>query len=906
MQPEHQVEQPVKNPGLRYKWLWFTLAGASGGLVLLSLIAEWVVTWLWMRQLGYEPVFWRIRLTELALFGVAFAATGLYGWFNMRLLFRQLYRSLPPASEHEGVRSVRPRLSRWALRAPAGGLILLVAVVFGFVFAAHWQTYFRFYWSQSFTQAEPVFQRDIGFYLFHLPFYECLQNSLVGLFMLGCAALLVVYVAIGPGGDWRAQLRQLPRSARWHLGVNGALLLGALAWGYDLDRFHLLNSSRGVVYGAGYTDVHVVRLALWVMVVASVVCGLGVLSTLVQRQPRGLTWTLGGYIGLHIVMLWLVPGVVQRFIVKPNELALETPYLQRNIDFTRQAYRLDQIDERSYDATTDLTLDMVMQNDQTLRNIRLWDWRPLMQTYRQLQEIRLYYQFYDVDIDRYHLNGDYRQVMLSARELAPQLPARADTWVNRHLQYTHGYGLAMSLVSQEGTEGLPQFLIQDLPPVSRHELTVTQPALYYGEHMRGYRIVNTALQELDYPKGDENAYTHYDGSGGVLLDAWWKRLLFAWNRFDISILITSYITRDSRIQLWQRVQERIAHIAPILLLDDDPYLVLSSGKLYWIQDAYTTSRTFPYSEPYKRRWNYIRNSVKIVMDAYDGSVTFYVIDADDPVLQVYRQALPVLFRDLNEMPPSLRQHLRYPMGLFSAQIDKFKTYHMTIPQVFYNNEDLWTQPREKYAGRAIPLEPYYILMRLPGEAHLQFLLMVPLTPENRDNMIAWIAARSDFPDYGQLVVYKLPKERLIYGPMQIEARIDQDPLISRRLSLWDQRGSKVIRGNLLVIPLDHSFLYVEPVYLIAEEMDIPQLRRVIVAYGKHVAMEPTLEQALRAVFGVEPRRGERIAVELPDGQPAQLRSAIRNAKQALQQGDWRAFGKAIEALEAALGTEDEN
>jgi uncharacterized membrane protein (UPF0182 family) len=565
---------------------------------------------------------------------------------------------------------------------------------------------------------------------------------------------------------------------------------------------------------------------------------------------------------------------------------------------------LDQIDERSYDASTDLTFADVMQNDQTLRHIRLWDWRPLMQTYRQLQEIRLYYQFYDVDIDRYHLDGGYHQVMLSARELAPQLPARADTWVNRHLQYTHGYGLVMSRVSQEGTEGLPQFLIQDLPPVSRQGLTVTQPALYYGEHMDSYRIVNTTLEELHYPQGDDNVYTHYDGQGGILLDTWWKRLLFAWDRLDINLLLTAYITPESRIQLWQSVQERIRRIAPMLSLDADPYLVLSHGKLYWIQDAYTTSRYFPYAEPYERGWNYIRNSVKIVVDAYEGSVTFYVIDEADPVLKVYRQALPELFLSLDQMPDTLQQHLRYPVGLFKAQIEKFRTYHMTLPQVFYNNEDLWTQPREKYAGRSIPLEPYYILMRLPGEADLQFLLMTPLTPENRDNMIAWVAAKSDLPDYGELIVYKLPKERLIYGPMQIEARIDQEPLISRRLSLWDQRGSQVIRGNLMVIPIDHSFLYVEPVYLIAEETNIPQLRRVIVAYGKHVAMEPTLDEALRAVFGKEPRRPEAVAAEVPPGQQLQLQSAIRDAEQALEQGDWSAFGNAIESLKGALETED--
>jgi uncharacterized membrane protein (UPF0182 family) len=494
--------------------------------------------------------------------------------------------------------------------------------------------------------------------------------------------------------------------------------------------------------------------------------------------------------------------------------------------------------------------------------------------------------------------------MLSARELAPELPEKARTWVNERLQFTHGYGLVMNFVSKKGPEGFPEYIIENIPPVSLYNLKVDQPAIYYGEKMPGYRIVTTNVKEFDYPKGNDNVYTSYGGQGGVPLDTFWKRLLFAWTQGDINILLTGYLGPGSRIQFWRRVQDRVTKIAPFLLLDSDPYLVLSEGKLYWIQDAYTVSDRFPYSEPYGKffhKFNYIRNSVKVVIDAYEGSVLFYVADPHDPVLALYSQAFPGVFKPLKNLSEDLRKHLRYPEDLFDIQADMYRTYHMVDPQVFYNQEDLWALPQEKYAGTATKMIPYYILMRLPDTKELQYLLMTPFTPQNRDNMIAWMAAKCDFPEYGQLLVYQLPKERLTFGPIQVEAMIDQNTLISEQLSLWDQRGSRVIRGNLVVIPIEKSFLYVEPVYLTAEGTNIPQLKRVIVTSASRVVMEPTLDESLKAVFGKQKTEERGLPVHAQPQALSEAQKDFEKAEEAVKEGKWEDFGKAMQELKQTLG-----
>ncbi|MFQ5982724.1 MAG: UPF0182 family protein, partial [Woeseiaceae bacterium] len=753
----------------RFKlWIKVLLIGIAA-VIGLSKLVDWAAEYLWLEALGYESVFWRLRELRVGFFLVGFVPVFAYFWINVRIFCRRVDLS----EIADALKSQLPHQSG-AVDFSGGfvsGLLklaaTLIALVSGFIFYSQWDTLLRFIWAGSYGEADPVYGHDVGFYLFELPFWELLQNSLLAASMIASILLLLGYQRAGSFRLIRRRGIEARGPIRWHLSANLALLLVALAWGFYLDRYALLQSTRGAVYGAGYTDVTVVLPAIWTMM--GVVLGLAVLL-LFPRSPTKTPLVLAtvvGYLLIHFVALVIVPLGAQSLVVEPNELELETPFLRYNIAFTRRAYRLDQVNERSYGALSEISPAALDRNRQTIDNIRLWDWRPLSVTFRQLQQIRAYYEFGDVDVDRYQLGESTRQVMLAIRELSDELPGKAETWVNRRLQYTHGYGLAMSLTAVKSEHGGPVLIVKDLPPSSEGELAVSRPGVYYGEGMSDYRIVSTSVPEFDYPTGDENVYTSYRGSGGIGLDSFWKRLLFAWHQTDAYIVITAYVTPSSRIQLWRGVEDRVRRIAPFLRLDQDPYPVLSEGRLYWVQDAYTVSSMFPYSEPYKREFNYIRNSVKVVIDAYEGDATFYVIDPDDPVLKVYRDSMPALFTLLADMPEDLRRHLRYPPDLFEAQVAMYSSYHMTVPQVFYNNEDLWAVPREKYGGEVIAMKPYYILMKLPAETQLQFLLMTPVTPANRANMIAWMAARSDFPDYGELIVYKLPKERLVLGPIQI-------------------------------------------------------------------------------------------------------------------------------------------
>jgi uncharacterized membrane protein (UPF0182 family) len=865
-----------------------------------------------MRELGYQVIFWRIWLIKWSLLVLSFLCVFVYLMVNFRLV-----KGVPPAQPWTVVRRVslnyaqNPQQIYPAIWTISYTLIsAFIALMFALAYYSQWDTYLRFRWGGSTGIIDPIFHTDVSFYLFRLPFYKLLQNSLVFIAFLTAVLISGIYIWAGAFQLVAARRLQVERRTISHLSVLVAIFFGVWAWGYYLDRYELMYSTQGVVYGAGYTAYHVTRICLWIMFFASIGLAVATLSNIFVRKFTALVTIVAGYFLLYFILLIILPGIVQKYWVEPSELERETNFLKNNIEFTRKAFQLNKIEEKEYPALIDLTMADLSRDQDTIDNVRLWDWRPLLQTYRQTQEIRLYYEFYDVDVGRYHLSDGYHQVMLSARELAPQLPPKAQTWVNERLQFTHGYGLVMNFVSKQIGEGFPEYLIENIPPESSYGLNVTQPAIYYGEKMPGYRIVATKIKEFDYPKGNENVYTSYQGKGGIRLDSFWKRLLFAWTQSDINILITSYLTDDSRIQIWRQVRERVDKIAPFLELDQDPYLVLSEGKLYWIQDAYTVSNRYPYSEPYGAAWaqiNYIRNSVKAVVDIYEGSVTFYTMDPNDPVLRVYRHAWPGVFKDLSELSPDLKKHLRYPEDLFNIQADMYRTYHMTDVQVFYNQEDLWTFSQEKYAGNPIRLQPYYILMRLPDTKTLEYLLMTPFTPQGRDNMIAWMAAKCDFPEYGHILVYQLPKEKLTLGPLQIEAMIDQNPLISEQLTLWDQRGSRVIRGNLVVIPINNSFLYVEPVYLTAEGMNIPQLKRIIVISGDKVAMEPSLEQAIAAVFGSANASGgpeERI-VTAPVEKNAlvQARDALNRAQKALEQGQWEEFGKAMEELKKILSAQ---
>lgn len=673
-----------------------------------------------------------------------------------------------------------------------------------------------------------------------------------------------------------------------------------------MQAYELLFSQHGPLYGASFTDINARMGALTLL---SFIAGISALLLVASIWSKGIWLPIAG-VGLWIVtgiaLGAIYPGLVQKFQVEPSELQKEQPYIQQNISSTRLAFGLDKISEEVFPANESLTAEQLRQNSSTIDNMRLWDYRPLLDTYNQIQSIRLYYTFRDVDIDRYVIDGNIRQVMLSARELSyKKLATQAQTWVNQRLNYTHGYGAVMSLTNEVTKEGLPSLITKDIPPVGK--IRIDRPEIYYGEETDEYVVVKTTAQEFDYPSGDENVYSQYQGISGVTLDSPLKQFLFAWHFGDGNLWFTNYFRPDSKILFNRKISVMTNKVAPFLLYDKDPYLVVADGKLYWIQDAYTVSARYPYSTPYKGSFNYIRNSVKVVTDAYDGSMTYYAWDENDPLLKTYASIFPNLFRPSSEMPEALKPHTRYPEDLFSIQATMYETYHMQDTTVFYNREDMWSRPHEVFLDKDQPIEPYYVIMRLPSEAKEEFVLLLPYTPSNRTNMVAWLAARSDGENYGKMQVFKFPKEKTIFGPMQIEARIDQDPVISSQLSLWNQRGSRVIRGNMLVIPIEKSLLYIEPIYLQAESSQLPELKRIVVATGERVAMEETLSEALFKVLGITTTA----ATPTPTPTGGTVSNNAADLAQSAQQhyvkateyqkaGDWARYGEELKALESDL------
>ena len=938
-------------------------------IILLMLFSSWIMEWIWLRELGYSDIFRVLKGTQITLFFGAFLLSGAYLLINFRFLARLLKHSKLVALVTGSLNIAIPaeRQYKW-MRTALTLFAIFVAFIFALAIMLRWDDALRFVYTQPFGAVDPIFGIEISFYMFQLPLLGLLQGSLTALFFFVTFLLAIIYfvtdmISARPGQGFQAN-----PSALMHLKINAALWLLMLAAGFFLSRYELLFRTDGVVFGAGYTHVAIELPALWI---ASALTALLAVLLIASSWIR-LNKVLVAVAALTALTLLfgrvLLPSAVQQFRVNPNELEVERPYIEHNIEMTRLAYGLDRVREIDYPADDTLRADDIRNNQEIVENIRLWDHRLLIQTYRQLQEIRPYYQFNTIGIDRYTIDGNKQQVMLAGRELSPRLPDGSNSWVNRHLQYTHGFGIAMSPVNAANRQGEPLMLVRDLPPVTHPDIPIDNAAIYYGKESLSYFIVNTTTEELHYPSGDGNVYHHYSGSGGIAFSNWFRRLLFAWELGDINILLSDYITPDSRLQIWRGVQERIGRISPFLQLDEDPYLVVHEGRLIWIQDAYTTSSKFPYSEP-QGNINYMRNPVKIVVDAYEGSVEFYVIDDSDPVIAIYMNLFPDMFIPVDEAPPGLAEHFRYPVNLFQVQMDQYSRYHMTNPRVFYNDEDRWRRPFEQYGGRRIVMEPYYVLGRLPagGEfasaadegpgsesvdadsdapagsvveggsearsgsnSPMEFKLISPFTPEGRNNMIAWMAARSDPEHYGELITYRLPKDRLIFGPAQIESRIDQDPEISRQLALWDQRGSRVIRGNLLVVPIENSFMYVEPVFLLADRDDIPQLQRVIVAVGDDISMQPTIQAAMIDLFGDEadfldpefapvsvPDDDELIAEmdeplpvrrRVPDG-PAtalteqelqEIRSLWQDLRQAMSDGEWARYGELLEELDNRL------
>lgn len=894
----------------------FIIAAVFVGMLWLT--SDFLVDWLWFSSIGYPQVFWTtIGAKAVVLFAV-WSGTAVVLWLNgwLAVHFARQQPTQSVAAFVGNLAGNAPPLDLFAVlrdRLPWPGVIAggagLLALLVATVEVGNWGIVLQFFYHVPYGADDPLFSKDISFYLFVLPAYILVKNWMLLTLVLSALFAAAIYWVHGDI-EYDVNHRSMSPTAIAHGSALLAFLFVVKAWSYVLDRYLLLYGDNGVVVGASYTDVHVGLPGLWLMIGLSIIAALAALANLRVRTYRLPAAAVMLVVIGTFVLSGVAPVLFRQFFVKPSELELEKPYIERNIALTRQAYNLDKIAAKPFAAEQKLTFKTLDANKATIENIRLWDWLPLSDTYAQLQEIRTYYKFHHLDVDRYWLDGSYQSVMISARELRPSLlPPNAQTWVNRHVLFTHGTGAVMSPVTRKSTEGLPFFYLRDIPPVADGGPPIHEPRIYYGEEHDSYVIVKGSTPEFDYPKGKDNVYAAYGGTGGVPIGAMVWRGLFAYYFNDPNLLLSSYITADSRIMIRRNIQQRIRTIAPFLRLDHDPYLVISDGRMFWMQDAYTVSSYFPSAQPAQdMNLNYIRNSVKVIVDAYNGTVDFYLMDTVDPVAATYQRIFPRLFKPFSAMPADLQKHIRYPEDLFLIQAQLYQTYHMDAADVFYNREDLWQFPRQPGGGGIATMAPYYIIMRLPGEPQAEFFLMLPMVPSRRDNMIAWLAARCDAPDYGKLIVYEFPKEKLVYGPFQIEARINQSTEISQQITLWNQMGSRVIRGaNLLVIPIENSILYVTPLYLRAEHGHLPELKRVIAAYGEHVVMKETLAEALSALF-IEPGAGSEVSTTTEDrpvtGPAAsQAREALDRYNQAverLKSGDWKGFGTQFDAMRGLL------
>ncbi len=867
--------------------------------------------WLWFKEVGFTQVF----TTRLALNGWLFVGLGgavfIFLFANLSLAARtappDVYWELEDQLGLPGRAILEPLVRRLLLP-----VVAVIAFFSGGRATAAWDTVLEYLNATRFGRVDPLFGRDLAFYVFELPLWRLLHGWATAL-VAGTLVLTAAVYVLQRSLVLTARGPRLAGAARLHLLGLGALVLVLRAVGFWLDKYDLLYSRRGVVFGASYTDVNASLPVLGWLVVLALACG-G--ACVVQMFRPGWRFLVAGL--MVFVLFWglglgVYPALLQRFRVTPNELAAERPYIEHNIRMTRAAYLLDRVAEKEFAAEENLNVAALERNSLTIKNIRLWDHRPLLVTYGKLQEIRTYYKFLDVDVDRYTVNGEYRQVMLSARELSyKDLPSRG--WINERLTYTHGYGLVGSPVNRISPEGLPEFFLKDIPPAGSGLPKVTRPEIYYGELGNDYVFVRTRSQELDYPSGDQNVYTRYGGRGGIPVNSLLAKLAFALRFGELKVLLSDDLTAESRVMIHRDITARVRQAAPFLRFDHDPFLVVTeSGRLVWMADGYTTSDRYPYAQP-ARGFNYIRNSVKATVDAYDGTVTYYIADPDDPVASTYARAFPGLLRPLAQMPRDLQAHIRYPEDLFAVQARMYAIYHMQDPQVFYNKEDLWTIPRLPQEGRDREMEPYFTIMRLPGEPKEEFVLLEAFNPSGRDNMIGLMAARADAPNYGRLIAYNFPKQKLVYGPRNIDARINQDPVISQQISLWNQQGSRVLRGSLFAIPIDQSLIYIMPLYLAAEQGGaLPELRRVVVVYGNQIAMEPTLELSLQRIFGGRARgeegapRAAAPGVAAPAIMEGVLTSLIQGAwdawqkaQEALRRGDWAAYGQEQKRLEEAL------
>jgi hypothetical protein len=906
------------------KGLWIGI----GVVVLLLLIFGGALDtlytdMLWFREVGYISVFRTQIVSQIELGLLGFVVFFLIVYSNLWLARHYA----PSLAARYDVNPLRSKIGNVAQRG-LGILIFLAAVVVSVLVAletsSHWMSYLMFTHASTFGKVDPVFGKDIGFYIFRLGFLQYIYGWLFFALIVAALATAVVHY-IDRAIDLIAGVPTFAPHVKAHLSLLFAAVLFVKAWGYKLDMYSLLYSAEGKVYGAGFTDIHARLMALNVLCPVAIIAGI---LALINIKRRGIKLPAAALIILLATSLLVgvvYPLVVQQIYVQPNEIARESQYIGYNIDATRAAFNLDKVSVKNFPAENSLTAGDLQKNQATINSIRLWDYRPLQSTYNSLQSLGLYYDIKNVDVDRYTVKDQLREVMMAARELSlDKLSGGADTWVNRHFQYTHGYGAVMSPVNESTPDGSPEFFVSDIPPVSTQGIDITRPQIYFGELSNDYAIVDSATREFDHPQEGGSEYTRYAGKGGISIGNYFRRLAFAWRFADTNLLLNNPITTDSRIMFRRLITDRVNTIFPFLTYDRDPYLIISQGKLYWIQDAYTTSSMYPYSTPMD--WtedvslNYVRNSVKVVIDAYDGTVNYYVADSTDPLLKTYAKIFPGVFKPMNAMPEDLQKHIRYPEDLFRAQSKVMLQYHVRDPQVFYTGSDRWEVAKEMTgtSNEQTEMDPYYVVMALPGEASEEFLLMRPFTPANKVNMVSWMAARCDPENYGKLVLYLFPTQNLVYGPSQIESRIDQDPSISSELTLWNQQGSSVNRGNLIVIPIDKSVLYIKPLYLQSTANGIPQLKRVIVAYADKLEMADTLDAALKAIFGgtseaapsqavsaaptAAPRPGKPGRPISPNTQRLidQANTEFNQAEEALKKSDWATYGNHQKQLRQTL------
>ncbi|HAR64295.1 MAG: UPF0182 family protein [Candidatus Margulisiibacteriota bacterium] len=899
-------------------------------LLLLTLLVVYLFiriypSYLWFVDVGFKNVFLISTLAKIGLFAVFFLGTFLFFAANL-FIAQRIIRDVENKSEI--VDSLLDRLFKQdkftynpvmdllkgAIRRYTLIVLLVVIALVSFVVGGvqgyvQWDKVLRFIYQAPSTVIDPLFGKSISFYFFSLPFYNFIVAFLMLIIVIALIILFAVYLQFGLLRISLSIFRD--KKIKAHLLTLGALFFVLLAIKFWLSRYGLLLTTGGKLFhGPGYTDIHAGFLNYAVLAGLSLLTGAILFLDIYIPTFKPVIMVLFVLLVSGVFFGGIYPGLIQNFVVNPNEYEKEKPYLEHNINYTRKAFNLENVSESFFPALEELNMNEIRNNKEIIDNIRVWDETPILKTFSQLQEIRLYYEFANVDVDRYDLGGKSQQVMISARELiGSQLSDKAQSWVNRKLQYTHGYGVVMSPVNQFTSDGMPEFYIKNIPPVSTVPYKINRPEIYFGERANEYVIVNTDIKEFDYPKGDDNVYTQYAGGRGIAIDSWLNRLLYSVQFGDKNIFFTSYIKKGSKILYNRNIMDRVKTIVPFITYDRDPYVVVADGRIYWMMDGYTLSNQYPYSQPFNNSINYIRNSVKITVDAYDGTVAFYLMDEKDPIIKTYQSIFKGVFKPFSQMPDSLKSHVRVPNDYFAIQAHMYRNYHMTNPQVFYNQEDVWEIPKQKNDESEAVMEPYYITMKLPDENNFDFLQLIPYTPSNKNNLISWLVSKNNPDEYGKLSVYKLSKERQIFGPTQIESRIDQDTYISQQLTLWGQKGSTIIRGNILIIPIENSLVYVEPLYLQATASNLPQLKRVIVAYGDNVVMETDLEKAIAKVFGNIPIT-ENVAVQTTGNVVTASPEYERLAKQALdnynealekqKSGDWAGYGESLRKLRNVL------